>query len=128
MVRNQLVPVADAENRQSAAKNGWIDIGATGLVDTAGASRNDNSFTSVKVLCGCLAGLDIGKNAQFANLSRNQVRVLSAGIEDSDLGSWCGPQRSIHNSAGFRTQEITVSLTGPLRKASDASDESAVFP
>ena len=85
-MREQLVAVTDAQNRYVASKNIGVDIGTTGLINTSGATRNDDAFTRTQTRDRCLTRLNVCVDAKLAYFSRNQMSVLPACIENGYLG------------------------------------------
>ena len=85
-----LLAVADAHDRAAERENGGVDRGASRVVDAA-RSAGDDDAAGVRELGGRgLADADFRVDAQFADLTGNQVTVLAAGVEDDNLR--CGVQ------------------------------------
>ena len=87
-MRHELLAVADAENGDAEIEDGGIYGGAAGIVDAAGTARNDQALGDSEFGRRSFAGPDLGIHAQFPDLARLQMGVLSPGIEDDNLCCW----------------------------------------
>src|SRR5438045_2792765 len=86
MVGQKLVTVADTENGRAALEYGPVDIRAAGLVHTSGATGNNEALTRAKLAGRRVTQSNVSVHAQFANTPRDQMSVLTASIENGDLG------------------------------------------
>jgi hypothetical protein len=103
--------VADAEHRQASRQDGMFDR-RTGIVVDAMRSAGDNDSRRVAdFLQRYVARENIGRNPEFPDFARDEVAVLTACIEDSDL---CVVRRQIENY--FRILS-TMILCALLRSA-----------
>ena len=73
----QLMPITDAEHRDTEGENGWIDIRAAGFEDAGRTAGDDNAEAIFQLCGGRVAGLNVGINAEFTNAARDQVSILS---------------------------------------------------
>ncbi len=85
-LRPDLHSVADAQNRYTHFKNGWIAARRVGLVDAARAAAEDDAF-GVEFLK--LGGRSVGPNqfaehALFPHPPRDELGILRAKIQDRD--------------------------------------------
>src|SRR5688572_7847403 len=88
-MRHQLLPVANAEDSGSERENTRIYGRAGGFVDAGWSSGDDEALAAFEFGSGCIGGLNLGVNSQFANTARNQVTILATGVKHRDLGAWC---------------------------------------
>ena len=85
MMRQQLVPVTDAEHGNLGGENPRVDIRTTGLIHTPGPTRNNNPFARTQRRPRYIARLHVRIDAKFAHPSCDQMRILAACVEDSNL-------------------------------------------
>ena len=77
--------VADAEHWRAGFENLRIDVGAAWFVNTSGAARDDDAFTRSECEGWRVTRLNLGVDAQFTDATGDQMSILTAGIENSDL-------------------------------------------
>ena len=87
MVRNQLVPVADAENRQSALKNCGSISGYQPRRHCRASAMIITCYVRQSVLRRRVAGLDIGKKPSSRTFRAIKWVYCPPVSSDSDLGS-----------------------------------------
>ena len=92
-MRHELLAVADAEDRLAAAENGRVDRGTFRIVHAARPAGNNQAFGGSQLARRRLTGAYLGIDTEIANLARDQVTVLPAGIENQNL--WLGIQITI---------------------------------
>ena len=85
-VRHQLLPVANAQHRNSGIEQRRIDGRAAGIVNAGRTAGDDDPFASCQLGGGRFAGSHFRVNAEFADLTGDEMTVLSSGVEDGDLG------------------------------------------
>jgi hypothetical protein len=86
MMREQLMAVTDAQNRCSATKDIRVNIGTTGLIDTCWTARDYDPFTRMQLRDWCLTRLNVCVDSEFAYFPCDQMSVLPACVENSNLG------------------------------------------
>jgi hypothetical protein len=84
-VRHKLLAVADAEDGAIGGENLRIDLRAARLVNAVRAARDDDALAAGQLGRGSFAGLNVGVDAQIADLPSDQVTILPARVEDGDL-------------------------------------------
>src|ERR1700722_4328753 len=84
MVGDELKSVTNAEHRLTQFKNRRIGIRCVGVIDRAGAARQNNAERFVALYFFELrrAGKDYGKDVLLANAAGNELSVLGAKIKD----------------------------------------------
>jgi hypothetical protein len=85
-MRDEVVPVTDAEDRNAARQQRTFDDGAGIIVDAVRTARDDNSPGVRKVFKRNFAREHFGRNSEFPNFTRDKVAVLTAGVEYGYLG------------------------------------------
>src|ERR1700722_12745657 len=83
---HELLAIADAQHAGAATENGGVDGRTGGVVNPAGAARNNQPLGTGELRRGCFAGANLGINSQVAHFARNQMAILSAGVQDDYLG------------------------------------------
>jgi len=84
-MRHELLTVADAEHGRTRSEQRRIDGGAARIVHARRTARNNDALAPEERRGRSLAGHDLRIHSEVANFAGDQMAVLSAGIEDSDL-------------------------------------------
>ena len=84
-MRDQLLPVADAEDGDAAGQNGWFNRGAGLVVNAAGSAGDDDATRMAQLIQRRFAWKNFGRNAEFSNFASDQVAILTARVEYCDL-------------------------------------------
>ena len=93
VMSEKLVAVADAEHGWAGAEQVRINIRTAGFVNAGRPAGDDNAFARPQHGSGCIAWLDVRIDAQLANAPGDQVRILTACIQDGDLRFYSVIQR-----------------------------------
>jgi hypothetical protein len=87
-VTEELVSVADAENRESEVKNRGITLGTVGVEDTLRASRENNPFYSFivfeKFYVDFVWIFDFCEDVLTSDTAGDEVGVLATKVEDDN--------------------------------------------
>ena len=84
-MRHKLLAVADAEYGNALGKDGWIDRRAAALIDAVRSARNDETFPATEFARRSFARPYFRRDTKVANLSRDEMTVLPACVEDGNL-------------------------------------------
>jgi hypothetical protein len=80
-----LLAVTDSQHRNARRKNGHFHCGAGIVVDTAGATRDDNATSVAQLFKRRLARKHFRGDAQFSDFASNEVTILTARVKYCDL-------------------------------------------
>src|SRR5665213_3560009 len=85
-VHHVLQAITNAENGNAQVEYALIGNRSVFVVNRGGASGQNNSYRRITANLGQrrIAGKDNGKNVLFTDAARNQLRILSAKVEDDD--------------------------------------------
>ena len=77
--------VTDPKDGHAKSENSGVDVGASGFQNAGWATGDDETETVFELICRRVAGLDVGVDTEFADSTGDQMRVLTARVENSDL-------------------------------------------
>src|SRR5438552_2420420 len=85
-VDHQLQSITNPQNGHSEFENAWVSVGGVGIVDRARASGENDSSRRLAANFIQRSGTrkDDGKNIQFADAARDELRILCAEVENND--------------------------------------------
>jgi hypothetical protein len=81
-----LLAVTNAEHGRAARKHGRLKRGARIVVDARGSPGHNDAARAPERFRGSLAGKDGGRDAEVPNLTGDQMTILTARIENGNLG------------------------------------------
>ena len=94
VMRNELVPIANAEHRKTRVQDLRIDVGTSGFIDAGRAARDDKALARPQHRSWRIARLDVRVNTEFPNTARDEMRILPARIKNGYLWSRYGGLQS----------------------------------
>ena len=124
MMRDELQPVADAENGHAQIEHLRIGGRRVRVVHRAGAARQHDADRLVRLnfFKGGGAGQHSGKDVLFADAARDQLRVLRAKVQNDDrLGVHVTCYPELFRSLCLRRQNSTNAASRATWKKSDAA-------
>jgi hypothetical protein len=77
--------VTDPQDGHAESKNSGVDVGAAGFENAGWAAGDDKTETVFELIGRRVAGLDVGVDAEFTDSTGDQMCVLTARVENSDL-------------------------------------------
>ena len=88
VMRHQLHPVADPQDRDSERKDRRVGVGSAFVINAGGSSREQDSFRLERryFISRDIEADDLRINLTFADAARDYLGVLRAEIEDENLG------------------------------------------
>ena len=86
MERQQLLPVADPQHRRAEREDLRVNLRTALFIDARRTPGYDDRPHTAQGGGGRVARPDLGIHAEFADLSRDQVAILAAGVEHDNLG------------------------------------------
>src|SRR5207245_2127174 len=85
-MRNQLLAITDAEHRSGAGEHSRLKRRARVVVNTGRPARDNDSTRARKRLRGSFTWKNGGRNSEIPDLAGDQMAVLAARIQNSNLG------------------------------------------
>src|SRR5579863_4526821 len=80
-MRDEVVSVADAENRNARGQHRSLYDRTGIVVDAVRATRNDDAHGMPQLFKRCFAREHFGRNSEFPYFTSDKVAVLTAGVE-----------------------------------------------
>src|ERR1035438_9811367 len=80
-LRNQVVPVADAEDGDTGHQHLAFEGGAGIVVHAVGAAGDNDTPSVHQILQWCFAWEHFGRDSEFPYFTSDEVAVLTAGVE-----------------------------------------------
>src|SRR5262249_2015318 len=85
VTRDELVPIANAEDWDLQLVDFWVHRGAGRFGDACRSPRDDDPSDTVEVASGMTHVGDDGVHAQLKDAAGDEVAVLAARVEDDNL-------------------------------------------
>ncbi len=91
---DQLLAITNPQHRNAGVQDSALNRRAGIVVDAVGTARNDHAPRATQLVQRCSLGNTSDRNAEFTDLPRNEVTVLTAGVENRDLCASGGQSES----------------------------------